>query len=56
MIDRSMVKKEESDISHFGCDDKKNYKIKYWQVLEAIGHLQDKLIKLRKELKKEVSV
>ncbi|XP_053352825.1 uncharacterized protein LOC128524327 isoform X1 [Clarias gariepinus] len=49
----SMVKKEESDISHFGCDDKKNYKIKYWQVLEAIGHLQDKLIKLRKELKKE---
>ncbi|KAF5903094.1 MORC family CW-type zinc finger protein 3, partial [Clarias magur] len=53
-IDRSIVKKEESNqMLHFGCDDKKNYKLLYVQVLEAIGNLQYKLIEFRKELNKE---
>ncbi|KAM9486593.1 uncharacterized protein Hap1MRO34_006569 [Clarias gariepinus] len=52
VIDKIM-KEEGNQMPHFGFDDKKKYKLLYVQVLEAVRSLQDKLIELKKELKKE---
>lgn len=57
VIDKSTVKKEQSfKITQTSSEDQQNYKLLYYQAMEEINQLQQKLKEqVKKELKEEVS-